>query len=42
MIVTVLLVIVAAFASVYTGLLGASRLPYNAAKEKLSSASSRS
>lgn len=29
------LIIVAAFASVYTGLLGASRLPYNAAKEKL-------
>jgi amino acid transporter len=29
------LIIVAAFASVYTGLLGASRLPYNAAREKL-------
>jgi amino acid transporter len=30
-----ILIIVCAFASVYTGLLGASRLPYNAAKEKL-------
>ncbi len=29
------LIIVAAFASVYTGLLGASRLPYNAARERL-------
>ena len=29
------LIILAAFASVYTGLLGASRLPYNAAREKL-------
>jgi amino acid transporter len=29
------LIIVAAFASVYTGLLGASRLPFNAAREKL-------
>jgi amino acid transporter len=29
------LIIVAAFASVYTGLLGASRLPFNAARERL-------
>jgi amino acid transporter len=29
------LIIIAAFASVYTGLLGASRLPFNAAREKL-------
>jgi amino acid transporter len=29
------LIIICAFASVYTGLLGASRLPYNAAREKL-------
>jgi amino acid transporter len=30
-----ILIIIAAFASVYTGLLGASRLPFNAAREKL-------
>jgi amino acid transporter len=33
--VVAVLIIICAFASVYTGLLGASRLPYNAAKEKL-------
>ena len=33
--VVAVLIIICAFASVYTGLLGASRLPYNAAREKL-------
>jgi amino acid transporter len=33
--VVAVLIIICAFASVYTGLLGASRLPYNAARERL-------